>query len=182
MDKYVIYLNDAGRIKRNQNDLIAKITPLAGDDVSIYESYTFIDGTGYTKKVQDEIDFVFAGHEAKGLNILPKEEFIKAWGFEYYLEFDINHLSGGWKKYLGIALFSNIKAETKIYFDSTRQLSDKLIGRFVKNLEQTQIKQVFFFEWDAMLLTNLDVKVLYESEHEFTEISDSIISLNTNYE
>lgn len=182
MDKYVIYLNNAGRIKHNQNELIAKVMPIAGSDVSIYESYTFIDGTGYTKTVQDEIDFVFAGHEAKRLNIFTKKEFIKTWGFEYYLDFDINHLSGGWKKYLGIALFSNIIADTKIYFDSTRQLSDKLIQRFIHNLELTDINKVFFFEWDAMLLSDLNMKVLYESQEGFTTIQENKNSLNTNYE
>jgi len=95
MEKYLIYLNESGKIKRNREELISKCASLVREEeFSIYESFTFVDGTGYAKTVQDEIDFVFASNEVKDGNVLSKADFINAWGFFHYLNYDISQLSG----------------------------------------------------------------------------------------
>lgn len=182
--EYLIYLNDSKKIHSAKEELRQKCIAFLESKSSLitYESFAFIDGTGFTKKVRDEIDFVLDSQVKHDCNVLCKKDFINIWGFSEYLDYDVQHLSGGWKKYLGLALFSNIRSDGKIYFDACRQLSDRLIEQFISNVRKSKPGAVFYFELDAMLLSSFPFTVLYDTPDGFAQQNHIGKIIETNYE
>ena len=123
-----------------------------------YECLPFVDGTGYVERVYQEIDFVLSSNFGNTF-IKNADHFIEYWKLEKYRDYKLSELSGGWKKYLGLALFTNIIFEGKIYFDAFRQLSDRLILILINNLKETPTEYSYFIEYDVNLFPkNIEVK------------------------
>ena len=153
--KYRVLLRDSHRIRAGQDGLVALCRRFLPADYEVYQSSEFVDGTGYMRTVEDEIDFVLGSHAAAGVATTDFAGFVADWDFEPYLNRDIRHLSGGWKKFLGLALFTAQCADGKVYFDACRQLSDRLIRRLVQNVNAQNTGSAFFFDYDALLLGSL---------------------------
>lgn len=188
MDKYIIYLNDSNLIHSNPEVLINKCVLWSNNDFEIYKSFNYVGGTGFTKTVDDEIRFILECQKAAKGSILCYEEFIQAWDFKKYLNYDLDSLSGGWNKYLGIALFSNYNSQNKIYIDMGRHLSDQLLTVFFKNIDATLRGTQIFIEYDINLLLDVckDLKPLYDhgdklSKDEWAPLYDNCDS-ETNYD
>jgi energy-coupling factor transporter ATP-binding protein EcfA2 len=184
MNKYLALLNDSNLIFSNQEILINASKNIFNGNYGVYNNFMFTEGTGYMKKVYEEIDFVLQSNAGQTY-FLSIEEFSEQWGFNDFLSYDILSLSGGWKKFLGLALFTNIKHKNKIYFDSARQLSDRLINVFNKNLKNTYIENVIFFEYDVNLILDDSMLFLFFKENQLIKEIPSNISfkyLDTNYE
>lgn len=153
--KYRVLLGDSRRIQSDHDALVALCHRFVPADYVIYRSSDFVDSTGYMRTVEDEIDFVLGSHAAAGVATTELARFVDDWGFEPYLKRDIRHLSGGWRKFLGLALFTAQRAEGKVYFDACRQLSDRLIRRLVQNVHAHNTRAAFFLDYDALLLGGL---------------------------
>jgi hypothetical protein len=147
---FIPSLDEANLISEAPEELIRLYAPEEIQDIVFYQSYSFVEGTGYVEKVYQEIDFVLKSNQGK-CTIEDVDLFIDKWGFADYQFYKISELSGGWKKFLGLALYTNIKQDHKIYFDAFRQLSDRLIHMLISNLEKTETKTAYFFEYDMHL-------------------------------
>ncbi len=148
---YLPKINDADWINNESDVLIEKckvVEPV--NCYRVYNSFSFIDGTGYVEKAFEEIDLVLQSNKTN-CYINETNEFISQWQLGRYSEYNLSELSGGWKKYLSLALFTNLKSDGKIYFDAFRQLSDRLINSFLKCLIDTNVPIVFLFEYDVSL-------------------------------
>jgi hypothetical protein len=187
---YLAHINDADWINTESDNLVEKCKKLAPySSYCEYQSFSFIDGTGYVETVYDEIELILQSNKDH-CYIQDVDEFIRQWEINKYSDYKLSELSGGWKKYLSLALFTNLKSEGKIYFDSFRQLSDRLINLLLKNMLTTGVSAVFLFEYDVSLFpTNITKKNLFlkNLESDFTDkrIKDDKIGLavnETNYD
>lgn len=149
---YNVLLSNSKNIEENRNDIISMCEIKSGKELSAYFNYSFSFSTGYMNTVRDEIYFVLQSQQQKNYAIIDDVLFFaKKWGLDFFLDYKISELSGGWRKFLGIALFSNIRSEGRIYFDCVRQLSDRLIGILIDNLSEEN-KIFFFVEYDSELI------------------------------
>src|SRR5690606_38134111 len=147
---YLVHVEHADWLTSHNEELAKACSDLSPGAYKVYNSTSFVDGTGYMQNVFQEIDFVLQSN-AGNCTIKDTEFFLNAWGLEKYVSYNIADLSGGWKKFLGLALFTNIQSEAKIYIDSFRQLSDRLIAMLIAGIKNTGVKKVFFFEYDVSL-------------------------------
>lgn len=186
MKKYVVLLNNVNLIYRNEQDLVNKCRAFSNIDFLIYKSFTFAGGTGRTKTVKEEIDFVIQSQQKQNINFMNKEEFINAWDLKNFLNRDVVHLSGGWRKFLGIALYTNQISIGKIYFDVSRHLSKRLFDIFLINLKLTTEKVAFFFEYDISIFAQEKIEFLYDHMDRLSKNKscDQILSdlKETNYD
>lgn len=186
MDKYVVLTNDVTRIDINSyGDLVQACQLWSRTNPSIYRNYPFTESTGYVKTVYEEIEFVIECQEKGGGSVWNVNQFISLWGFQEYLDYDILDLSGGWRKYLGLALFTNRTSTCRIYFDATRHISSNRLSLFMANLDKCPGREAIFFEYDATKLLTSDFKTLYDYNGTLSveKWEDSLIleNVETNY-
>lgn len=184
MEYYIIYLNNAQTIENEQDSLIKKCHAFKNIDYEVFSSYKFISGTGYMQTVGDEIEFVLQGYERLNILKYSLKDFIKTWQLNDVIDYDLNHLSDGWKKYLSLALFSNQRSAGKIYFDATRHLSDNLLDNLIENIEKSTKNSIFFFEYDVNMLGKYGFKILYNNKNELstTQLNSLNFTTESNYE
>jgi hypothetical protein len=144
------YIDNADWITEQTGQLISVCTAYRPGTYHQYQSFSFVDGTGYVEQVFQEIDFVLSSNRDNCF-IGSVDEFMRVWELEDYACYKLSELSGGWRKFLGLALFTNVNCSGKIYFDAFRQLSDRLIALLLKNLMQSPTNQAYFFEYDVTL-------------------------------
>ena len=148
---YLVHINNADWINTESDVLAEKCRAWApGHSYVEFHSFQFIDGTGYTETVYDEVDFILQSNR-DDCYISDPDEFIYHWQITEYAGYKLAELSGGWKKYLSLALFTNLKSGGKIYFDTFRQLSDRLIELLLTNLLRAGVSSVFLFDYDVSL-------------------------------
>lgn len=179
------YLTDVDWISLQQDKLTSLCNLYNQADYHFYQSSSFIDGTGYMERVYQEIDFVIHSNLDR-CHINDVDVFMRTWGFEDYAQYKLSELSGGWKKFLGLALFTNIQYPGKIYFDAFRQLSDRLIGLLLMNMKDTPTKYAYFFEYDTNLFpqnVNYEKVLIDDLEAGIVSFSDKTITpfTETNY-
>ncbi len=165
MNKYLVLLDNSNLIVSEKERLINACSYFlleknSSNQTNVYRSFVFAEGTGYMRKVYEEIEFILQCN-GKNTIITAVEEFAKIWEITPYLNYDISNLSGGWRKYLGLALFTNIISKNKVYFDVCRHLADNLISLFKTNLNKTNTENVFFFEYDVNVLRDASMFYLY---------------------
>lgn len=186
MDRYIVMLNDVNSIDRKKDSLISKCKTWANLDFEVYKSFSFVGGTGFTQYVFDEIDLVIQSQASKHKNYLSFKDFVDKWKFEEYLGHKVEELSGGWKKFLSLALFTNLRSQAKVYFDASRQLSDRLVKLFVGNLDSFDHKVAFFFEYDVSILSQYGCTLLYDQLDRLSEDGwcDELMDarMETNYD
>lgn len=191
MKSYVVLLEDSNLIVSRKENLIETCMRFIQIDdtfsessISIYQSFVFAECTGYVQKVSDEIDFILQCNENTFYSSV--EEFAKNWGLTDYLDYDVINLSGGWRKYLGLALFTNNLSHNKIFFDVCRHLADDLILLFKQNLKNTSVSNVFFLEYDVNLIRDpYMIYVLYKEGmlyKDFTSLIKGNTITDSNYE
>jgi len=162
MALHLVKLEDSSKIQFDRKSLVASCEQYRGINYGIYHSTNFINGTGFVRSVFEEIDLVMQSNV--GSTYLNQKEFVESWDFTKYVNYHLSALSGGWRKFLGVALFTNLVSEGKIYFDVSRQLSDRLISLFVKNLRATGLKECFIFDYDTALYACEEFNSIYYTE------------------
>jgi|GEM_PF-5420352 len=186
MKAYILLLDDVTVIQHGREMLIAAVKAFSGADPLIYRSPYFVEGTGYARTVFDEIELVTSSQSKLGLAQASPTQLLDAWQLEKYRDYELSALSGGWRKYLGLALFSNQKSRCKIFFDSFRQLSDRLIGDLVNNLKKTGTEYVFFVEFDAEYMKGCEFqRILFTGERlepeNLSKLPVQAITTESNY-
>jgi hypothetical protein len=161
MIKYILFLNDSAQI-HNSTGLVAKCSSWAMIDLLVYKTFSFAYSTCYMRTVREEIEFVIQCQKYREENVLDMPDFVYAWQFTSYLNSDVTSLSAGWRKYLGLALFTNRKSQGKLYFDGLRHLSDTLISVFFQNLARCNDDLVILAEYETGLLASQHLVPLYD--------------------
>lgn len=96
---------------------------------------------------------VLANHAPDEVPLRPFEAFVDAWGLAPHLDRRVLDLSGGWRKYLGLALFMNRPAKARLLLDTTSHLSDARIRTLLERSAETG--DALFCEYDPQLLLAL---------------------------
>ncbi len=160
MNMYIVYTTEVGQIDADPSLLAAKCSASLPGHYDCYQPSAFAKSSGLTQTVGEEIDFVLQaqchGSDVRNWqskNDLQTEEFASRWGFDHWIDHPVEHLSGGWGKFLGLALFTHLNSDIKLYADVTRQLGDRLIQLFFKNLLANRpARIVIFWELDCSRL------------------------------
>lgn len=185
MRAFLILLDDVTVIQHDRGQLIDAIKTFSGTDPLIYRSPYFVEGTGYARTVYDEVEFVTSSQTKLGLAQTETRQLLDRWQLEKYRDYELSQLSGGWRKFLGLALFSNQKSACKIFFDSFRQLSDRLIENLIHNLDGSGTDYVFFVEFDAEYMKGQGMERLLFTEGRLEPESqskpDKINATESNY-
>lgn len=127
----------------------AAVDAQLGCRVEVYRPHTFVEHSGFSETVREEIQLVL-GHGASRLDF---DTFVDAWGFRSHLDRRVLNLSGGWRKFLGLALFMNRPFNACLLFDATSHLSDVRVR--VLLTRASDIQHVVFVEYDPTLLAGV---------------------------
>ena len=106
------------------------------------------------------------------------EAFVDAWDLAPHLDRRVLDLSGGWRKYLGLALFMNRPAKARLLLDTTSHLSDARVRTLLQRA--TEGGDAVFCEYDPQLLLALPadgavlppMTVLTDDGSTITEVPD----------
>lgn len=161
MTGYMLLLNDSTQI-HDSEQLVEKCSSWSRSELIVFKTFSFINCTCYMRTVQEEIEFVIDSQKSRGVYISSVTDFVNTWKLSQYLDTEVFKLSGGWRKYLGLALFTNRKSQGKLYMDSLRHLSDTLIYSFFENLNLYNDEIVIFAEYETGLLSNYKLVPLFD--------------------
>lgn len=133
----------------------------------------FAEYSCLTQFVYEEIDLVVSNQQKQNDARLTQEQFIEFWSWQDKLATKVYHLSGGWRKVLGISLFLNRKSDCLLFIDFASHLSDRMIGFALERMKQLQVPRAGFVEYDeAILQAHLkDAKRLKQSGTRLFEIN-----------
>ncbi len=121
--------------------------------VTVYRPLSFVEHTGFSETVREEIAMVLANHAPDEVPLRTFDVFVKAWDLAPHLDRRVLDLSGGWRKYLGLALFMNRPASARLLLDTTSHLSDARIRTLLKRASEAG--DAVFCEYDPQLLLSL---------------------------
>lgn len=121
--------------------------------VSVYRPLSFVEHSGFSETVREEIAMVLANHAADEPPLRVFDAFVDAWGLAPHLDRRVLDLSGGWRKYLGLALFMNRPAKARLLLDTTSHLSDARIRTLLQRASEAG--DAVFCEYDSQLLLGL---------------------------
>lgn len=161
MIKYLLLTNNTFQI-HHDNNLISKCNSWSGVNLLVYKTFSFAQSTCFMRTVREELKFVIDCQISRSENVLNLSDFIDAWKYGKYLDTNVASLSGGWRKYLGLSLFSNRKSIGKLYLDGLRHLSDNLINNIFNNLDLGGDDIVIFAEYESEIIKRHDLEFLYD--------------------
>lgn len=122
--------------------------------VSVYRPLSFVEHSGFSETVREEIGLVLANHAPDEAPLRPFEAFVDAWDLAPHLDRRVLDLSGGWRKYLGLALFMNRPAKARLLLDTTSHLSDARVRTLLQRAAEAG--DAVFCEYDSQLLLALE--------------------------
>jgi hypothetical protein len=161
---YCLLVDDIGAIDADTGAFAFKCVRYFSAEFRTYRPLPFVDYTGYTELVRDEIEYVIACQTQAGRARLGAEAFSKAWGFESQLDLRVVELSGGWRKFLGVCLFTNYAAEAYLYIDVASHLADQRLALLNAYLSNNATGPVVFCEYDTALIRKFapQTQLLYD--------------------
>lgn len=124
--------------------------------VDVYRPLSFVEHSGFSETVREEIALVLANHPAGETPIRPFDAFVDAWDLAPLLDRRVLDLSGGWRKYLGLALFMNRPLKARLLLDTTSHLSDARVRTLL--LRAAENGDAVFCEYDPQLLLGLQAE------------------------
>ncbi len=127
-------------------ELRAGVEAALGRRVEVYRPHTFVEHSGFSETVREEIRLVFDNSSPRQ----PFDAFVDAWGLRPHLDRRVLDLSGGWRKFLGLALFFNRPIPACLLFDATSHLSDARVRVLLDHA--AGVDEAVFAEYDPTLL------------------------------
>ncbi len=121
--------------------------------VAVYRPLSFVEHSGFSETVREEIALVLANHPPEEHPVRSFAEFVSAWDLTPHLDRRVLDLSGGWRKYLGLALFMNRPLKARLLLDTTSHLSDARIRTLLHRAAEAG--DAVFCEYDPQLLLTL---------------------------
>jgi energy-coupling factor transporter ATP-binding protein EcfA2 len=122
--------------------------------VSVYRPLSFVEHSGFSETVREEIGLVLANHAPDEVPLRAFDAFVDAWDLSPHLDRRVLDLSGGWRKYLGLALFMNRPAKARLLLDTTSHLSDARVRTLLHR--SAEAGDAVFCEYDSQLLVALE--------------------------
>lgn len=150
----MLYLVDSPRIDEISSDperLQQLVNGFLMASATTYRSLPFAEYTSLSADVAEEIELVVGAQSAAGAAILEVRDFARAWGLDGFLSYPVSSLSGGWRKFLSVALFSNRLVEARLYFDAATHLGDQRLLVLANNIRQQRPIPTVFWEYDPGL-------------------------------
>ena len=133
--------------------LRARVEAYVRQPVAVYRPLSFVEHSGFSETVREEIAMVLANHAADEPPLRTFDAFVDGWGLTPHLDRRVLDLSGGWRKYLGLALFMNRPAKARLLLDTTSHLSDARVRTLLRRAAEGG--NAVFCEYDAQLLLAL---------------------------
>ena len=165
MNGYLLLLDDVNGMDQQSEALLLKATRHFDTEFAVYRPLPFTDHTGLTETVEEEIEFVIGCQQSEGGAHCDTAAFIKEWGFSDLRHKRVVELSGGWRKFLGVALFTNRRTGAKLFMDVTSHLADERLRLLLDRLNRNQEQCVVFCEYDSLLLSGVSegFRLLYDA-------------------
>jgi hypothetical protein len=189
MNWHLLLTDNVDQIDMQPDQLVEKCSQFFGREFAVYRPLPFVDHTGFTETVAEEIEFVIEAQKTTEGAYLDVGSFLEVWGLEPWARHRVVHLSGGWRKFLGVALFANIRTPAKCFLDVVSHLADERIKVLLRQLRAQSEDVVVFCEYDSHLMFNLaarDFSLLRESEEGLQPLSQfpsqTGVRLHSNYE
>ena len=134
--------------------LRARVEARLGLPVAVYRPLSFVEHTGFSETVREEIAMVLSNHAANDVPVRQFDAFVEAWDLAPHLDRRVLDLSGGWRKYLGLALFMNRPAKARLLLDTASHLSDARVRTLLQRAAEGG--DAVFCEYDPQLLLALE--------------------------
>lgn len=170
----LLLTDDVDQIDGASERMVARCEKYFAREFAVYRPLPFVDHTGFTETVEEEIRFVIdAQMSAEGAH-LDAAAFIAQWGLSPLVRYRVVELSGGWRKFIGVALFANRKASAKCFLDVTSHLADERVRVLLERLKDRD-ELIAFCEYDANLIYRMAPErfsLLIESGDSFEELDD----------
>jgi hypothetical protein len=172
MNSYLIICNDWRLLEEQPQTICDQFERFLDSEAHYLAPTLFAEYSCLTQFVYEEIDLVVSNQQKENDARLTQDEFITFWGWQDKIEKKVYHLSGGWRKLLGISLFMNRKCDNILFIDFVSHLSDKTIEFILEKMKQLRILHVGFAEYDeAILQTHLTTfRRLKQSGARFSEM------------
>lgn len=148
----LLLTDNVDQIDAQSERIVERCNRYFGTEFAVYRPLPFVDHTGFTETVEEEIEFVIGAQQASGGAYLDAATFIARWDLSHLAGHRVVHLSGGWRKFLGVALFANRGAAAKCFLDVTSHLADERVRMLLEQLKEQTDEQVVFCEYDAQLI------------------------------
>ena len=155
MNWHLLLTDNIDQLDTQPDALVTKCSLHFGREFAVYRPLPFVDHTGFTETVEEEIAFVIEAQRSTEGAYLGAEELVEQWNLSPLVGRRVAHLSGGWRKFLGIALFANRKAPAKCFLDVTSHLADERMRVLLERLESQSNEAVVFCEYDSRLIFDL---------------------------
>ena len=189
MKWHLLLTDNVDQIDAASEEIVARCERYFGCQFAVYRPLPFVDHTGFTETVEEEIRFVIdAQQSAEGAH-LDADTFIRKWEFNHLLGYRVVQLSGGWRKFLGLSLFANRRAPAKCFLDVTSHLADERVRMLLNRLVDREDEIVAFCEYDAQLMFGMAPErfsLMMEAADSLTELtrfpSGSVTLFQSNYE
>lgn len=148
-----VLVTDPNAIDFGHAALQARVEAYLQQSVSVYRPLSFVEHSGFSETVREEIAMVLANHRPEQPPLRQFDEFVEAWGLAPHLDRRVLDLSGGWRKYLGLALFLNRPLKSRLMLDTTSHLSDARLRTLLRRAAEAG--DTVFCEYDPQLLLGL---------------------------
>jgi hypothetical protein len=148
--------SDPNAIDFGHAGLQARLVSALGAAVAVYRPYPFVEHSGFSETVREEIALVLANHPTGEPPSRAFDPFVSAWDLEEHLDRRVLALSGGWRKYLGLALFMNRPLPRRLLLDATSHLSDTRMRTLLARAAEQG--DAIFCEYDPDLLLELQAR------------------------
>ena len=189
MKWHLLLTDNVDQLDAQPDRLVEKCGRHFETDFAVYRPLPFVDHTGFTETVEEEMEFVVEGQRSTEGAYLSAEELISQWNLSHLAGLRVAHLSGGWRKFLGIALFANRKTAAKCFLDVTSHLADERLSVLFAQLENQSNEVVVFCEYDSRLIFDLAptrFSLLLESDDRIESVDrfphKGATALHSNYE
>jgi hypothetical protein len=149
---YVLVTNP-NVIDFGHTDLRTRVETRLGQPVAVYRPFSFVEHSGFSETVREEIALVLANHAPGEVPLRAFDAFVNDWDLAPHLDRRVLDLSGGWRKYLGLALFMNRPLKARLLLDTTSHLSDARVRTLL--LRAAETGDAVFCEYDPQLLLAL---------------------------
>ncbi len=133
--------------------LQARVEAALGSMVALYRPLSFVEHSGFSETVREEIGLVLSNYAGDQPPLRLFDAFVQAWDLNAHLDRRVLDLSGGWRKFLGLALFMNRPLPARLLLDATSHLSDARIRTLLERAAEQS--DAVFCEYDPQLLLAL---------------------------
>jgi hypothetical protein len=152
MDSHLIICDNWRLMEEQPQTICRQFERFLNSEARFLAPVLFAEYSCLTQFVEEEIDLVVSNQQKQNDARLTQDEFISFWGWQDKLATKVYHLSGGWRKLLGVSLFSNRMCDNLLFIDFASHLSDPTIAFALDRMRQLKILRVGFAEYDEMII------------------------------